>query len=298
MASHSNGGESPSSPTSTPGWLTQFVDRVWKPAAVIASGLAAIFSFLAQQYADVAQKRAKATDEKATQLLSFRQEDRADLALDREYQLKVAELTLASIESSNAKKQMALLALAQSLPEPMSTRLVTALTGSEDDKVASGAQSALSATVDFDRVNAASPTGPVAQAAATSAPTMPTAQTTVLAPYTKIGWDFDVFWCQGTAMEPARYQRALKFSTALADASKGNRKIGGEALGRVRLRPLSPIVNARPGYGIYGDIVRAEPSETKFANAVAAFAGQSGTPLTVTASGTSTRTYLSFFFCR
>ena len=69
------------------------------------------------------------------------------------------------------------------------------------------------------------------------------------------GWDYDVFWCEASFVgkEPAGKDAASKIVEAIAKADAGH--------GRIRIRSLPRAVNDRPGYGVSGYQIRAEPGE-------------------------------------
>lgn len=89
---------------------------------------------------------------------------------------------------------------------------------------------------------------PVTLDAERLAPPAPTAQTAdfevpsasfELSPPSKIGWDVDLFWCQGPS-EKANYRLARGLGESLATFAKSGRSIAPRvALGRVRIRPAT-----------------------------------------------------------
>lgn len=93
---------------------------------------------------------------------------------------------------------------------------------------------------------------PVAVDAGDSVPPAPTAKIEVpltsfeLSPPSKIGWDVDLFWCQGPS-ENTNYRLARGLGESLATFAKSGRSIApGVALGRVRIRPATAAWQATP----------------------------------------------------
>lgn len=113
-----------------------------------------------------------------------------------------------------------------------------------------------------------------------------------------VGWDVDVFYCLSgdEAGNRARAERAAKALAAAADARSDI--AAGMKLGRVRLRELRQDVNARAGYRISGDVVRAEAGERAEAEALIAHLTNSdaGAPRLDILSSRSPW-YISAFFC-
>ena len=119
-----------------------------------------------------------------------------------------------------------------------------------------------------------------------------------------LGWDIDVFWCEGpggdgnrsraqTIVDRLNAESARQASTRATPA--GGLPFG---LGRIRLRTLTQTVNARDGYRVGADEVRAEASETQQADALRRFlAGRDGISLGARQSGMKTLYYLSVFVC-
>lgn len=117
-----------------------------------------------------------------------------------------------------------------------------------------------------------------------------------------IGWDVDVFWCEGGADELARYTKALKIGQTLASAAQAETTIApGMKLGRIRLRSL-PV--SQQGNGMFytsGDAVVADSGvgEMESAGKLGAFiSSKTALPLrTVKSIGVKTNWYLSAFIC-
>ncbi|MGE3304152.1 MAG: hypothetical protein AB7M12_13685 [Hyphomonadaceae bacterium] len=122
-------------------------------------------------------------------------------------------------------------------------------------------------------------------------------QKTLSAP-SATGWDIDVFWCAGADSAQNR-ARAQRMGDALAAAANAQTAVGANTLvGRVRVRELREAVNARGGYGVSRDEIRAESSETETAQKIAAFLTEKGFPGVATTTSTSlTPWYLSLFVC-
>lgn len=119
-----------------------------------------------------------------------------------------------------------------------------------------------------------------------------------------LGWDIDVFYCEGTA-SAANQAKAQTFADLLsAERDRQGSAAGGQtknlsfALGRVRVRPLTEATNATPQYGIHKDMISAEKSETGVAGELAKFAAASkAPPVEVEPSTHRSNFYLSVFMC-
>jgi hypothetical protein len=96
-------------------------------------------------------------------------------------------------------------------------------------------------------------------------------QTQTLAAGNQLGWDLDVFWCGGgdSAWESANYQSGLDAARALAVLSSGNKEVGGEKIGRIRLvmLPEQRQGGDYPARG-FGNEIRPDSSEVRMAAAV------------------------------
>lgn len=139
------------------------------------------------------------------------------------------------------------------------------------------------------------PAQPVTQAAV---------QAAVRQAYVDLGWDIDVFWCEGTGGDANR-SRAQSVVTML-NTERGRQVERGAPVpnglafpvGRVRLRNLTAIANAREGYRLTGDEVRAEDTEARQSTALRSFVTASGGPsLGERQSTMKTLYYLSVFMC-
>lgn len=124
--------------------------------------------------------------------------------------------------------------------------------------------------------------------------TRPVDATRTLAPVVAGGWAIDVFWCQG-GDDAARHARADAFARSLVTTPSPS--LAGQAVGRVRVRPLPFIVNQRAGYNLHADLVRAETREQAAAQALAVLANGAGQPLGVAISSQATPNYMSAFYC-
>lgn len=119
-----------------------------------------------------------------------------------------------------------------------------------------------------------------------------------------LGWDVDVFWCAGPGGEASQ---ALATRMGRALEAERERQLSGPAgsvgeigfgLGRLRVRELREEVNARPGYNVSQNEVRAEASEQEVGAQLRAFlSGEVGSRVSMRTSGTSTPYYLSVFAC-
>ncbi len=110
-------------------------------------------------------------------------------------------------------------------------------------------------------------------------------------PATTLPGKVDIFWC------------------VTDDGGDGNRTLGDRIapalretgrIGRVRVRPLQQATNARPDYGITGNIVRFDPGEHPAADALARIASDAsgaGFAAAPALPGTPSIDYLSIFVC-
>jgi hypothetical protein len=110
------------------------------------------------------------------------------------------------------------------------------------------------------------------------------------------GWDVDVFWCQGQG-ERSR-EAATAATRFLAGASRSDMRIGGQSLGRVRLRSLSPAAQQRL-LPAAGNLIAGTADEAPFAQALAAELNDHvpGAGLRYARTPTATRWYVSIFTC-
>ncbi len=109
------------------------------------------------------------------------------------------------------------------------------------------------------------------------------------------GWDYDVFWCEslGAAADPGGanpYQAAAQAVAAW---------LGTPDAGRVRVRMLPDAVNARPGYQISGNVIRADPKSEETARAAEVKRGleETGRSFRIETAGGTTPWYISLFVC-
>jgi hypothetical protein len=274
--------------------LQLFAERWFAPAALIISGIAGGVSYWAQYQS----RKAQIAAEEASRAANFAKEQSAQAALQRDYAFRVSGLVLTSINDADQRKQKTLLALVDTVDEPFRTKLVRALSQAGEQSVQQDAKAILA----FDQQSRADsrkpaqPT-PVAQQRTVAVAAGVAPGNEQLAGYKLSGWDIDIFWCQGDAGETVRHARAQTFGKALADLSKSNQKLEGAILGRIRVRPLSAVVNSRPGYGITSDVLRPDSAETAFAGSLTRLAGNVGTPLGTSLSASATKWYMSAFFC-
>lgn len=108
-------------------------------------------------------------------------------------------------------------------------------------------------------------------------------------------WNVDVFWCAG----PAEAINKGRASQTVAHLQSQKAATGAPlVLGQVRSRLLAEDTNARPGYRINQDVIRAEDSERAEGEALLAMIGQGGVSgVSLGRSATPTERYLSVFFC-
>lgn len=121
-----------------------------------------------------------------------------------------------------------------------------------------------------------------------------------LAPISKIGWDIDIFWCEN---DRAGAQEGLRIGQTLAAISRSGRRIApGIALGRVRLRLLSPPDKSTPAAFTAnpGIVYDNGPGEEAAAQAVNAIIASMDNPVTMALRNDATsrsRWYLSAYVC-
>lgn len=129
-------------------------------------------------------------------------------------------------------------------------------------------------------------------------------QAAVRQAYVDLGWDIDVFWCEGKSGDQNR-ARAQALVNQLnvergRQAERGGPIPNGLAfpVGRVRVRPLTTAVNARDGYRVSSDEIRAEEGEATQSAALRTFAAANG-GLTLGEQRSTMKTiyYLSVFMC-
>jgi hypothetical protein len=131
-----------------------------------------------------------------------------------------------------------------------------------------------------------------------------TAQALVRQARADLGWNIDLFWCAGSAAAQNRSK-----AEAIERILTGEQKRQAQAdtpsaaglafpIGRVRVRPLDEATNARSGYRIHADVIRADRNELEQAEALRRLvaAGQ-GPPLGDATSSMGTSYYLSVFLC-
>ncbi|MFN7916891.1 MAG: TIR domain-containing protein [Vicinamibacterales bacterium] len=144
---------------------------------------------------------------------------------------------------------------------------------------------------------------PVATPDGAQTPAQSAVQAAVRQAYVDLGWDIDVFWCESGG-EPNRTRAQSLVNLLTAERGRQVERGGpipnslAFPVGRVRLRALTPAVNARDGYRVSTDEVRAEQGEERQSAALRAFAAASGQlTLGEQRSGTKTVYYLSVFMC-
>lgn len=112
-----------------------------------------------------------------------------------------------------------------------------------------------------------------------------------------VGWDVDVFWCEGVG-EPSRAlaNAVARDLGAVADAGAA---LGGQKLGRIRVRELRTAVAQRGNLPQATNEVRADEGEDTLADATAlvATAQVPAKPFRRIRSNSGTKWYLSVFAC-
>jgi hypothetical protein len=265
----------------------------------ICLAIAAIFGIVSSWQGMLAKDRAgkaEASAQEIKQKLEQQASDREDVKVDRDYQVQVTTMALASLKENDTRAQAAMIGLVGTLPNTdLATKLTLALTTSSDPAVKKEATETLEAARAFEvqqRVDAkAAQAGksPIGAAIGVTRQLTPR-------PNAK-GWDIDIFWCDG--VNDAK-RRADVLGAVLAKQANEGLRVDGEILGRVRVRPLPALVNQRPQYQIFGDIIgpdAADPAEGQLARAVAAIAAGSGVPVAVRPGTKRSPWYVSVFFC-
>ena len=118
-----------------------------------------------------------------------------------------------------------------------------------------------------------------------------------------LGWNIDLFWCAGAAAAQNR-SKAEAIERILTEEQKRQAQAGAPSgaglafpIGRVRVRTLDEATNARSGYGIDADVIRADRNELEQSEALRRFVmARQGPTLgdAMSAMGTST---ISAHFC-
>lgn len=292
--------ETGANPTIAQRLLDGWVKPASGVATTIISAVAAFFAFQGDQKAAEATARADEIKEQ----LAIQAAEIEGRKVNNDYNLKIIERVFTSIETRDVAQQELLVAIVNSISdEQLRINLLSAVNSSGAGAGRAEAATQLGAA-DFLRTIS----GPTSVAAASptsisvSTPSeVPLARTQVLTRgrTTGGGYDVDVFWCQGGPPEAQqrRYSRAGSVAQALAAAA--NAGSSAPRLGRIRLRPLPVLVNARDSYGIRTDEVRFEPSEKTEGLALLrqVSAVVSGVNENEQSRATPTPYYLSVFFC-
>lgn len=124
-------------------------------------------------------------------------------------------------------------------------------------------------------------------------------QTRLLAAGDPKGWDIDVFWCQGP-VESSNFAKAQAAAELLAGRAKAGESLGGQRLGRVRLRSVPPAFQKRPGDPGRGDVViwdAGAGERALAAQVLATINPPSGNAYRLVHSTARSRWYLSVFAC-
>lgn len=293
--------------------------------AAIASLASAGLSAWQNQEARKLQKELADKQQAAQELFQRQEASLRQLELDREYQLGVVERVADALEkASTAPNQVNLAsALLYTLPDgDLKDRLIVVVLGEAQRAAEQGVK--LDASVASLRGSVRDSAVPMAAAPSLApspssssgaeptdtvqpAPIEPQrpsalAQTVdLVADPSATGWDVDVFWCQSAdgGAGDANEARAKRVAERLAEISRAGTSIGGERLGRVRLRELTVEANARPQYRLSTDQIFLDAGEGTIGEAVAGVARDAEAPLGVVnrQGGKVSPWYLSAFYC-
>jgi outer membrane lipoprotein SlyB len=208
---------------------------------------------------------------------------------------RVYEAVQESLKTKDLKQQQVASVLVNvMLSEPMRTQLLTAFGQSPttDPQVRQAVDKVLTEERKFvqdDQLakNAPSQSGSPVTSTSTGGPAGSATPTAAVSPVWG-NWDFDVFWCEHSGPD------AKRNAEAIVAALKSD-----EATGRLRARMLPDSVNARPGYGVVGFVIRKDAGEEKQATALQGLAQKAvpGSQFVIATSGSATRWYLSAFVC-
>ena len=119
-----------------------------------------------------------------------------------------------------------------------------------------------------------------------------------------LGWNIDLFWCAGDAAAQNQ-SKAEAIERILIEEQKRQSQAGTPSgvglafpIGRVRVRTLDETTNARSGYRIHSDVIRADRNELEQAEALRRFVtARQGPTLGDAKSAMGTSYYLSAFLC-
>lgn len=111
-----------------------------------------------------------------------------------------------------------------------------------------------------------------------------------------LGWDIDVFACEGVAGADQRARSVYDALLAERERQLNSPRAQGFSIGRVRVRTLSATTNARPGYQVSADEVRSEDSERNEAEAVVRLISSHG-DFSIRSTRSRTPYYSSVFVC-
>ena len=119
-----------------------------------------------------------------------------------------------------------------------------------------------------------------------------------------LGWNIDLFWCAGDAAAQNQ-SKAEAIERILIEEQKRQSQAGTPSgvglafpIGRVRVRTLDETTNARSGYRIQSDVIRADRNELEQAEALRRFVtARQGPTLGDAKSAMGTSYYLSAFLC-
>ena len=119
-----------------------------------------------------------------------------------------------------------------------------------------------------------------------------------------LGWNIDLFWCAG-AGATENQSKAETIARILTEEQKRQSQAAAPSgaglafpIGRVRVRALDEATNARSGYRIQSDVIRADSNELEQAEALRRFVtAREGPTLGDAKSAMGTSYYLSAFLC-
>jgi|APFre7841882724_1041349.scaffolds.fasta_scaffold56036_2 hypothetical protein len=290
--------------------------------AAIASLASAGLSAWQNQEARKLQKEIADKQQAAQELFQRQEASLRQLELDREYQLGVVERVADALEkASTAPSQVNVAsALLYTLPDgDLKDRLIVVVLGEAqraaeqgvklDASVASLRSSVRDSAVPMaapslapSPSSGAEPTGTVQPAPIEpERPSAPAQTVDLVVNPSATGWDVDVFWCQSAdgGAGDANEARAKRTAERLAEISRDGESLGGERLGRVRVRELTVEANARPQYRLSTDQIFLDAGEATIGQAVAGVARAAGAPLAVVdrQGGKVSPWYLSAFYC-
>ena len=235
----------------------------------------------------------------------------------REFDLKLYEVTKSALTSQKISEQLVAIALICSIGrEPLRDELLQAFYDAPDSLVTDpeistearvcGARAKRRASGELIVAEARRPLPPPPSPAKPSPESSPKSvpgdKKAKASPVNWGMWDIDLFYCVpwkkgGQKTESATAQKAIGAATATAQAI-----MAAGAKGRIRVRPITSDVNARPGYSINGYAIRrnntaAEIEMSKNLQRVMQKQVGKDSKITLQPTAQNTPWYLSGFFC-